>query len=100
VLPDHVRMDRMGEDADKADVKRSGWGSAGWIAVALLILYPLSVGPVAFLAGAGVISDASIAALQPAYTPLVTVVDFAPPAERLLLQFYRQPYLLGLRLRR
>jgi hypothetical protein len=93
-------MHRMNDGADKADVKRRGWGGAGWIVVALLILYPLSVGPVVFLAGTGVISDTSIAALQPAYTPLVMIVDFAPPGERLLLQFYRQAYLLGLRCRR
>jgi hypothetical protein len=90
----------MSDDADKPDVNRRGRGGAGWIVVALLIVYPLSVWPVAFLAGAGVISDASIAALQPVYTPLVMIVDFAPPAERLLLQFYRDGYLLGLRCRR
>ena len=90
----------MSDDADKPDAKRRAWSGAGWIVLTLLVVYPLSVGPVAFLAGAGVISDTSIAALQPVYTPLVMIVDFAPPAERLLLQFYRQAYLLGLRCRR
>jgi hypothetical protein len=72
---------------------------AGWIVLAFLVLYPLSIDPLAFVAGTGLISDPALATIQPAYAPLLLVGDFARPVQNTLLQYYRQSYLLGLRLR-
>jgi hypothetical protein len=72
--------------------------SAVWIVIALLIIYPLSVGPVAFAAGAA--SDSALVAIGPAYEPLWLIGDFAPPFRTLTLQYCRQCFRLGLSCRR
>jgi hypothetical protein len=41
------RLKRGMTMGDKPDGKRWNWGKAAWIGVALLVLYPLSIGPAA-----------------------------------------------------
>jgi hypothetical protein len=50
-------------------------GALLWIkcVILLLLLYPLSVGPVAFLHGAGVIDDKAVESIRPIYAPLMNV---------------------------
>jgi hypothetical protein len=87
----------MSEEHDKADEKSFGWRTAFWVALAIVILYPLSVGPISFLSGAGLLSDPAVAAIRPVYFPLLLVGHVAPPLERLLMQYDRASHQLGSR---
>lgn len=52
-------------------------GSSWWIAIALvgLLAYPLSVGPMRWLANHGVFSESSLSFLEFFYSPLRVVLD-------------------------
>lgn len=63
----------------------------------LIVLYPISVGPLWFLAGTGVLNHAALAVLRPIYAPLVLLGKVAPPFGKLLLVYDRGCHQLGAR---
>ena len=63
------------------------------IAAIILALYPLSIGPLAFLQGAGMLSDKSLDSTRPIYAPL----RMMPPAVWLLGYYEKQCHALGRR---
>lgn len=65
------------------------------LAVAVVLLYPLAVGPIAFLHGAGILDDKAIDSIRPIYAPLKGC-----PAVGLFAGYERQFDALGRRLRK
>jgi hypothetical protein len=86
---------------DKPDGKRWRWlNVVAWLVPPLLAAYPLSIGPLSFLNGTGLLSNSAIAAIRPAYMPLLSIGKLAPPAERLLIQYDTASHEFGRRIRR
>jgi hypothetical protein len=66
-----------------------------FFALVFLILYPLSVGLLAFLAGAGCIGNAAIEANRPIYAPIVWVCDRSPTVGVVLIRYETESRRLG-----
>jgi hypothetical protein len=58
-----------------------------------ILLYPLSVGPIAFLRGAGVLDEKAVDSIRPLYAPMRNI-----PGVGLLAGYERQSDALGRRL--
>jgi hypothetical protein len=63
---------------DKPDGKRRPRMRCAWIVAALLIVYPLSLGPSAFLAGTGTLGETAMDPIKPIYAPLVWIGQACP----------------------
>jgi hypothetical protein len=67
--------------------------------VATIVLYPLSIGPLALLHGAGMLDDHAIDAIRPIYGPLKPLVT-TTRAGGLLVRYEMQCDALGRRFRK
>jgi hypothetical protein len=68
---------------EKPHGKRSAWPAIGWIAL-LLILYPLSIGPLAWL-----IALTGIEWIGVFFAPLDWAANASPPIELILTWYFR-----------
>jgi hypothetical protein len=80
---------------DKPDGKRRPRMRCAWLVVALLIVYPLSLGPSAFLAGTGTLGETAIDPIKPIYVPLVWIGEVCPQLGWLLAKYDTAPFDLG-----
>jgi hypothetical protein len=82
---------------DTPNAKRQGLSTRAWVGV-LLALYVLSIGPIAFLNGTGILGYNALAAAKVAYTPLGWIGMAIPPIGRLLAEYQGACTTLGRRL--
>jgi hypothetical protein len=85
---------------DKPDGKRRNLTTAAWIVVAVLVLYPLSIGPVAFFSGTGWLGDGVSRPLSVFYVPLNLLCRAVEPFNRLMHDYEAQSFAIGARFRK
>ena len=73
--------------------KKQSRAWSDWVLAVVFVLYPLSIGPLAFLQGAGVLTPKTHERISPIYAPLTMM----PPAIWVLLPYERQCDGLGRR---
>jgi hypothetical protein len=64
-----------------------------WLILAVIVIYPVSVGPLAFLQGTGALDDKAVDGIRPVYAPLTMM----PPIVWLLGPYEKQCNALGRR---